>query len=292
MQRITLTADDFGLSEQVNEAVERAHRDGCLDAASLMVAGPAAADAIRRARALPGLRVGLHLVVIEGPAVLPPASIPDLVDARGWFPSDQLRLGLRYAFRRQARRQLADEIRAQFAAYAATGLPLAHADAHKHMHLHPVVGAQLIRIGRDFGLRRIRVPAEPASVLAACGHRPILADRALHGWTRVLRHQARRAGLAFPDQVFGLAWSGAMTRARLLRLAAHLPEGDSEIYLHPATGQDGLAQALMPGYQPQAELAALLDPAVEAALGRTPKGAGEGRTSHSPLCQREDPPGT
>ncbi len=78
MKRVILTADDFGLSEAVNEAVERAHRDGVLTSASLMVAGPAAADAVRRARRLPALRVGLHLVVVEGPAVLP-RQIPDIL---------------------------------------------------------------------------------------------------------------------------------------------------------------------------------------------------------------------
>ena len=122
MHRVTFTADDFGLTELVNEAVERAHREGALHAASLMVAGAAAADAVRRARSMPGLRVGLHLVVIEGPAVLPRTAIPDLVDAEGQFPSDQLRLGLNYFARPHIRRQLAAEIRAQFAAFAATGL--------------------------------------------------------------------------------------------------------------------------------------------------------------------------
>ena len=67
MRRVIFSADDFGLTAAVNEAVERAHRDGILDQASLMVAGPAAADAIARARGMPSLRVGLHLVVIEGP---------------------------------------------------------------------------------------------------------------------------------------------------------------------------------------------------------------------------------
>ena len=94
VRRVLLTADDFGLTPSVNEAVERAHRAGVLHAASLMVAGSAAADAVRRARTMPNLRVGLHLVVIEGAAVLPPAEIPDLVDAQGWFPSRQFRLGL------------------------------------------------------------------------------------------------------------------------------------------------------------------------------------------------------
>ena len=169
MQRVVFSADDFGLSESVNEAVERAYRDGALNAASLMVAGPAAADAVRRAQALPGLRVGLHLVVIEGQAVLPPAEIPDLVDASGWFPSDQVRLGVRYFFRPLVRRQLAAEIRAQFAAFAATGLTLDHANAHKHMHLHPTVGRLMLQIGAGFGLHSVRIPAEPPAVLARCG---------------------------------------------------------------------------------------------------------------------------
>ena len=106
MRRLIVSADDFGLSVAVNEGIERAHREGVLTAASLMVAGPAAADAVARARANPGLRVGLHLVAVEGPAVLPASEIPDLVDASGQFSSDQVRLALRYAASGAARRQL------------------------------------------------------------------------------------------------------------------------------------------------------------------------------------------
>src|SRR5471032_3146050 len=63
---LILTADDFGLHTRVNEAVERAHRNGVLSSASLMVAGDAAADAVERARRLPTLRVGLHVVLADG----------------------------------------------------------------------------------------------------------------------------------------------------------------------------------------------------------------------------------
>ncbi|MGH7190361.1 MAG: ChbG/HpnK family deacetylase, partial [Acetobacteraceae bacterium] len=76
-RQVVLTADDFGLSVAVNEAVERAHTEGILGAASLMVGGAAAEDAVARARQLPELRVGLHLVLVEGPAVLPREEIPD-----------------------------------------------------------------------------------------------------------------------------------------------------------------------------------------------------------------------
>ena len=262
MRSLTFTADDFGLSEAVNEGIERAHRDGVLNAASLMVAGAATDDAVRRAKRLPGLRVGLHLVVIEGPAALPPDQIPNLVDATGQFPSDQLRLGINYFFRPAVRRQLAAEIRAQFTAYAATGLPLSHADAHKHMHLHPTVGKYLIGIGREFGLARVRVPAEPASVLRACGEKIGLGACILPLWAELLRAQIRRAGMSAPDAVFGLAWSGAMTEARVRRLLDNLPDGDNEIYFHPAAGRDASLDRLMPDYQHEAELNALLSPEI------------------------------
>ena len=258
MASVTFTADDFGLTVSVNEAVERAHRAGVLHAASLMVAGPAVADAVRRARALPRLRVGLHLVVIEGPAALPRSEIPDLVDARGWFPSHQLRLGFDYAIRPRVRRQLAAEIRAQFAAFAGTGLSLAHADAHKHMHLHPVVGRLMLDIGREFGLRRVRVPAESPAVLARCGTRVGAGAHALYHWTRLLRRQVSTAGMATTDYCFGIAWSGHMTGERLGRLLPELPAGESEIYLHPAVERDAMLRRLMPDYQHEAEYAALM----------------------------------
>ncbi len=264
--RVIISADDFGLSPAVNEAVETAYRDGILSTASLMVAGPAAADAVERARRLPGLRVGLHLVVIEGPAVLPPAAIPLLVGEDGRFPSGQASLGVRYFFNPPARRQLRQEIAAQFAAFAATGLPLDHANAHKHMHLHPTVGRMLIGEGMRHGLPAIRIPAEPPGIMAALGSRVGIGDRLLHRWTRVLRRQARRAGLRTNDHVFGIGWSGHMTADRVLRLAARLPAGLSEIYFHPAATSDGLLAKLMPGYEHAAELHTLLDPAVAAAL--------------------------
>lgn len=266
MRKVIVSADDFGLSEGVNEAVEIAHRDGMLSTASLMVAGPAAADAVRRARRLPELRVGLHLVVIEGPAAGP---APGLVDGTGQFPSDQLRLGIDYFFRPGVRRRLAEEILAQFRGFAATGLRLDHANAHKHMHMHPTVGRLLLEIGAGHGLPAVRIPAEPPDVMRALGAAQSLGDRALYAGTRMLRGQARRAGVRTNDHAFGIAWSGHMTADRIVRLAPRLPAGLSEIYFHPAAERDALLARLMPGYEHEAELQTLLDPAVAAALDRS-----------------------
>ncbi len=234
-----------------------------------MVGAPAAEDAVARAHRMHGLRVGLHLVLVEDRPVLPPARIPDLVEPGGCFRRGMLRAGIGFFFRPAVRRQLEAEIEAQFAAFAATGLALDHANAHKHFHLHPTVATLMLRAGRRHGLRAARVPIEPGRVLAMAGPakaRPLAV--AAQPWARLLQRRLRAAGLTTPDQVFGLAWSGAMTAARLSGILRHLPAGLSEIYLHPATA-GGFAGAA-PGYRYAEELAALLDPAVKAILQRAP----------------------
>jgi hopanoid biosynthesis associated protein HpnK len=266
----------------VNEAVEAGHRDGLLSTTSLMVGEAAADDAVARARRLPDLRVGLHVVLAEGTPVSPPDSIPDLVDEAGRFPTDMVRAGFRFFFLPHVRRQLEGEIRAQFAAFARTGLSLDHANTHKHFHLHPTVAQLIMRIGREYGLRAVRLPSEPAGPLAAAGTSSGFGAVALRLWTAQLRRQLRRAGLVTNDQIFGLAWSGAMTEERLLRLIPHLPEGVSEIYFHPARELTPLLARTMPTYQHAEELRALLSPKVRDALER----AGIDRTSFSDLADR------
>jgi hopanoid biosynthesis associated protein HpnK len=264
---VVVTADDFGLAHEVNEAVEAAHSGGILTAASLMVAGPAAPDAVARARRLPRLRVGLHLVLVEGRPVLPPEQLPDLVDASGHFRNDLGRLGFDIVLRPSVRRQVAAEIEAQFAAYRATGLALDHADAHKHFHLHPTVAGLMIAIGLRYGLRALRVPVEPRSVLAGIEpSTPRLPQYLTAPWAALLGRRARRAGLHVPNAVFGLAWSGAMTQARLCGLLDRLSDGCTEIYMHPATACGFAGHA--PGYRYADELAALTAPSAISAAGR------------------------
>jgi hopanoid biosynthesis associated protein HpnK len=264
LKQLIVTADDFGAAVEVNQAVERAHRDGILTAASLMVAGPAAGDAVARARALPRLRVGLHLVLVEGLPVLPAALVPDLVDSTGHFRTDMARAGAAMFFLPKVRRQLAAEIEAQFAAFAATGLALDHVNAHKHFHLHPTIAGLIVGTGARYGVKGARVPLEPQAILGRIEPDKRSGIAALTApFARSLRRRFRCAGIAAPDQVFGLAWSGAMTFERMRGLIANLPDGLSEIYLHPATGPyPGSA----PGYRYQAELAALTDSRLPALL--------------------------
>ena len=259
MKRLVVTADDFGFAPEVNDAVEEAHRRGVLSAASLMVGAPAAADAAVRARTMPDLRVGLHLVLVEGAPTAPRADIPDLLDDAGRLRTDLAAYGLAIMVRPKVRRQIRNEIRAQFEAFRATGLPLDHVNAHQHYHLHPAITAEILDIGRDYGMRALRVPLEPRALLNAVEPTPASAiTRLAAPWTALMQARGRAAGLVLAERVFGLAWSGAMTEARLAGLIARLPAGNTEIYLHPATAGDFPGSAA--GYRYREELAALLSP--------------------------------
>ncbi|NEU12223.1 hopanoid biosynthesis-associated protein HpnK [Methylobacterium sp. BTF04] len=257
MKRLVVTADDFGLSREVNDAVEQAHRAGILTAASLMVSAPAAADAVARARRMPSLRVGLHLVMVEAWPTLPAAQLPDLVGPDGLIRSDMGRLGLDLALKASARRQLAAEIAAQFEAYRATGLPLDHVNAHKHFHVHPLIAGAVLAIGRRYGMAAIRVPREPRAILRAAepGATPKPALD-IAPWSALLAVRARQAGLLIPDQTLGLAWSGAMNPGRVAGLLANLPAGLTELYTHPASAGGFPGEA--PGYAYAAERDALI----------------------------------
>ncbi len=263
---LIVTADDFGLHSRVNAAVRLGCERGILTAASLMVGAPAANEAVSIARDLPQLAVGLHLVLADGPATLPPREIPDLVDASGRFGSDMARAGLRFFARPRVRAQLEAEIRAQFAAFARTGLPLDHVNAHKHFHLHPTVLALMLRVAREYGAPGVRLPREPAWIAPGGG----LARRAprlgLAPWLALMRRRLRRAGVPHNDTVFGIARSGNMDESVLLAVLGRLPEGVTEIYLHPATAAAGPITAGMRDYAHARELDALVSPRVRAAL--------------------------
>jgi hopanoid biosynthesis associated protein HpnK len=270
MKRLIVTADDFGLALPVNDAVETAHRQGILTAASLMVRGAAAADAVERAKRLPRLGVGLHLVLVDGRPALPPAEIPDLVDADGRFSTNLWRTGVKIFCSPAARRQVEREIRAQFEAFRRTGLVLDHVNAHHHFHQHPTVQAILLKLAPEFGIRAIRVPREP----------PLLAWRAtgtglmerLVTWLFQARRTGRMtrrfnaAGIRCNDRMLGLGDSGRMRVERVRGYLAALPDGVSELYFHPAVSRWHGPDAWPDEYDGTGEFAALIDPAARAII--------------------------
>lgn len=278
MKRVIVTADDFGLSPEVNEAVGLAHEDGVLTCASLMVGAPAAGEAAALARSRPGLKVGLHLTLVDGRPVLPARAVPDLVDGSGRFRPGLVGPGARIFLSPRARRQAVAECRAQVEAFAKTGLELDHLNGHNHFHIHPTILEAVLQIAARTRIPAVRVPHQP--LLISMPPTAALMAAVMAPWVARTRSRLRRAGIAVNDCLFGLFETGAMVESAWLRLIPLLPDGLTEIYCHPATATVGLLKESMPEYRHASELAALRSPRVRAALER----AGARLTSFSQSC--------
>ena len=299
MRYLILNADDFGYSDAVNAAILRAHREGVLTSASLMVAEPGCEAAVETARQTPALGVGLHVAVTYDHALLPPRDIPLLADAQGKFGADPLRVGLRYSFSHKAQAQLRREMEAQFARFAHFGLDWSHADGHQHFHMHPIVWDTFLDLCDAYGVHRLRIPHEElrahfgntekkkrrkeekensfgkdSSFLKGDGPNlntvATLFLRAMRRRNlRVLRARGTLGGkpVFLCERVYGQLQTGNMNTAYTLRLLDRVHASTSEIYFHPGTPH---ARALPAAQQINGicdvELQTLLAPAVRARI--------------------------
>jgi len=238
VRRLIVNADDFGRSHSINEAVIRAHREGILTTASLMVNEPACSEAVKLAKENSKLGVGLHLTLLMGRSALTPEKIPGLVNARGEFSNYPIDVGVGYFFKPGLREQLRAEIHAQFEKFRATGLPLDHVNGHLHLHLHPTVLRILMEDAEKLGIKRMRLTREPfwMDVPLAKGNRLYRSTHAAIyfclSWLAQSRLDRRR--ILHTKRVFGLLQNARVDEQYILKLLTILPAGDSELYSHPS----------------------------------------------------------
>jgi len=237
-RRLIVNADDFGLSASVNQAVIRAHRDGILTTASLMVNEPGCAEAVKLAKENPKLGVGLHLTLLFGRSALSPEKIPGLVNSRGEFIGNSVQVGMKYFFKRSLREQLRAEIHAQFEKFRAAGLPLDHVNGHLHLHLHPVIFKILMEDSEALGIRHLRLARD----CLACSRRMSrghwlyrISTAVIFEW---LSNRARKTlgqkKIRHAQITFGLLQDSRVDEEYVLKLLPELPDGDSELYSHPS----------------------------------------------------------
>jgi|Deesub1362B_J571_1020462.scaffolds.fasta_scaffold00002_796 hopanoid biosynthesis associated protein HpnK len=230
MKRVIINADDFGLSKGINEGIVKAHREGVLTSATIMVNMPGFEQAVEQALKMPSLGIGIHLNVVRGRPVLSPERIPSLVDREGRFWGD-LSLIIKKIGKKEIKiEEIISEFRAQINKALKAGLSLTHVDSEKHLHCFYPILKRLIPLLKDFGLQRIRY------INQICGLRnPALflgSVVVFFSWMRC-RKMAQREGFRLTDNFFGLCSVGKMSVERIKEILVNLPSGTSEIMVHP-----------------------------------------------------------
>lgn len=258
-RQLVVNADDFGFTPDVNEGIVEAHRNGILTATTLMANGAAFEDALRLARETPDLDIGCHLVLIGGDSPVTrkpyPATVPQLMAALA-----------RHLIRPY------EEFKAQVRRIVDSGIAPTHLDTHKHTHLAPPVLDAVARLGEEFGIRWVRCPFDfPLPALRGRVPRMTrITSDALGLLSRRFHRVLERHGCRTTDHFAGFQITGRFRTAELAQLLEVLPEGSTELMVHPGKCGQALRHALTRLKESREhELAALVAADVRAAVERS-----------------------
>uniref|UniRef100_Q02BI1 YdjC family protein n=1 Tax=Solibacter usitatus (strain Ellin6076) TaxID=234267 RepID=Q02BI1_SOLUE len=256
-KQLVVNADDFGFTPDVNQGIVEAHRGGILTATTMMANGTAFEDALRLWRVTPSLDVGCHLVLIGGESLVTGKAFPATVT--------QLLVAL-------AKREIRvyDELAAQVRRIVDAGVRPSHLDTHKHTHLAPPVLDAVGRLSEEFGIRWVRRPFDFPFHAAGVPRMKRWTSDALGLMRRRFHRVLSRHGCRTTDHFAGFQITGRFRAAELVALMAALPEGSTELMVHP--GRCGHALRSAPTRlkeSREAELEALVSPAVRAAVVRS-----------------------
>lgn len=149
MKYLIVNADDFGLTDFINEGILQAHKAGVVTDTTLMVKREFARDAIGLAKENPSLSVGLHL---------------DLDDLLGRNEKGEERLGMERISRMLSDKRFFAEVKmeidAQIRAFKDSGLELTHMDGHHHLHAIPELFPLIVDRMVHYGIRTVRFSKE------------------------------------------------------------------------------------------------------------------------------------
>jgi hopanoid biosynthesis associated protein HpnK len=249
-RKLIVTADDFGITHGVNEAIVRAYRRGIVTTTSLMVSSPAFESAIALARQHPDLNVGLHLNLTQGRSTCDPAVIPSLANSQGFTYDDPFKLAIAIARGRVGANDLEREVRAQLEAALGTGLRLTHIDGHKHVHVISQVLRVVCRLAPAYGIKAVRSVHEKAPGLtqlllrnaAASGQvfKQYLFGKAASALWKLAWPPRCQPRLIVPECFYGIMQTGFLDFDALASVIRSLPYGVNELMCHPGYADNAL----------------------------------------------------
>jgi chitin disaccharide deacetylase len=250
IRQLVINADDFGLTDGVNQGIVSAYANGVLTSTSLFANAPATAEAIRLSQTLPALGIGAHLTLVDGAPTLSARQIPSLVTDGGRFRSSWRPFIVACLRGQVSMAEVEQELTAQIERLQDAGIALTHVDAHKHVHAYPPIFAIVARLAVRFGVPVVRVPYEQPSPVSwdaeaadarRTTRRQAWLNAAMWPWARRNYRTAAALGLRTP-RFAGRIHTGVLSRSALRALIRAIRPGVTELMVHPGL-QDAALKA-------------------------------------------------
>ena len=221
----------------MNRAIVEASRNGVVTSTTLMANSQAFQDAVDLAKAEPQLKVGCHIVLIDGEPLC--GGLNSLTKGASKFRSSIKDFAIAAVRKRIAPDEIQREAEAQIRKTQSAGIAVTHVDTHKHTHLFPHVLRPVLKAAKACGVGAVRNPFEPPRTWP----RHLMAIPSL--WMRVIqvallqkfaasfRKIVLEEGMLTTDGTIGVSATGNLDQKLLNEITQALPEGTWELVCHP-----------------------------------------------------------
>ena len=156
MKRIIISADDFGYSEENNEAILIGYKEGNITSAGLMSNMSGFYNAVEEIiPQIPDIDLGFHFNIAEGKSLTNPKL---LCNNEGYFNKGFLSI-----FLNQKNDKLLSEIEIEFRAQIERILQytsISHIDSHMHIHAIPNIFNIIVKLAKEYNIKFIRTQKE------------------------------------------------------------------------------------------------------------------------------------
>lgn len=231
--RLIVNADDYGLSEKVNEGIIKAHRDGIVTSASLMANAEAFESAVRLAKSNQSLDVGIHLTLTEEKPLSEPGKIPSLLGENNRFHCHATEFAKRYLTGKISLDEVALELDSQIRKVIDHGVMVSHLDSHQHVHMLPGIRKLVGKFAEKYSIKAIRYPKEslsPYMFVDTSGFNRLLQLLVLNTFCAINNTSDSRK----TNRFYGFFYGGKLTKKRLWKILESLQSnGTAEIMCHP-----------------------------------------------------------
>lgn len=262
MKQLIINADDFGRHNLINRAVQDAFQKGCLRSATIMAGGIAFDDAVKKARSLNGLGVGIHLTLANGNPILPPNEIPTLVTADGKFHDNHAAFLKLYLQKKINLDEVRAELAAQIEKVKRADLNLTHVDSHQHLHHVPCIIDIVLDLADAAGIHAIRISDTKIFEGEFGGVGQFIGRLGLTSLAKFAAVKAHKKNFNYPNHFTGIVAGESVTEKFMLNLIDKLKDGTTEVMLHPGRSNEVLKDFCKWEHDFEAELDAVTSPKV------------------------------
>jgi len=155
MQKVIVTADDYGMCESVDKAIDAGIENGIITSTNVMVNMETLPDAYTLRERYPQVSVGIHWNVTTGRPVCDPKEVPTLVNGDGFFwPIREFKK--RYTKKLISPADLEKELEAQYTVFERACGKADYWNTHENSSLHLLSFKVFEKVAKEHGIRATR----------------------------------------------------------------------------------------------------------------------------------------